>query len=56
VLTTNERCRGLDAYFVKVYSKDSNERFISDFDSTEWQHIFSKNRKMDNKGFIQLNF
>jgi len=48
--------KGLDAYFVKVYPPDHVNRFITEFDTKEWQQAFGRNRKRESKGFIELNF
>ncbi len=47
---------GVDAYFVKDYPADHPNRFVTDFDMTEWLFLFSTDRRRRNKGFIQINF
>lgn len=46
---------GVDAYFVKDYPADHPNRFVTDFDMTEWLFLFSTDRRRRNKGFIQIN-
>lgn len=51
----------LDAYIVEVYPEEHPKYTITQFDTLEWLHQFSKSRplkngKKYNKGFIELNF
>jgi hypothetical protein len=51
-----EQLTKIDAYFVCEYPADHPKRFITDFDRTEWLHLFSTDRKRRKKGFVELNF
>jgi len=51
-----KRENSIDAYFVKVYPEEHPNYFITKFDISEWTHLFSSNRKKENKGFIKIKF
>lgn len=52
----------LDCYFVIVYPENHPKHNIFRMDFTEWHYLFSRTRrdkktgKINNKGFLQLNF
>lgn len=44
----------IDAYFVEVFPEDHKKYQHSELDKLEFLHLFSKDRKRRNKGFIEL--
>ena len=44
----------IDAYFVEVFPKDHKKYQYGELDKIEFLHLFSKDRKRRNKGFIEL--
>ena len=44
----------IDAYFVEVFPKDHKKYQHGELDKIEFLHLFSKDRKRQNKGFIEL--
>lgn len=48
--------KSVDCYFVKEYPAEHQRYLMTDFDKTEYLHLFSTDRKKNRKGFIQLNF
>jgi hypothetical protein len=46
----------LDVYFVRVYPDMHEKKLFERFDRAEWLYLFSKTRKKELKGFLELNF
>ena len=47
----------VDAYFVKVYEKDSDAfNIYTRSDILTWHHLFAKDRSNAAKGYVQINF
>ena len=47
----------VDAYFVKVYPKDSDDfNIYTQSDILTWHHLFAKDRNNAAKGYVQINF
>jgi len=44
----------IDAYFVEVFPEDHKKHQHGELDKLEFLHLFSKDRKRRNKGFIEL--
>jgi hypothetical protein len=44
----------LDCYFVREYPKEHKNYFRYEFDKTEYLHLFSKNRRKQEKGFLSI--
>jgi hypothetical protein len=44
----------LDCYFVRKYPKEHKNYFRYEFDRTEYLHLFGKNRKKQEKGFLSI--
>lgn len=44
----------IDAYFVEVFPEDHKKYQHGELDKLEFLHLFSKDRKRRNKGFIEL--
>jgi hypothetical protein len=46
----------LDVYFVRVYPEKNERKKFEIFDRKEWLFLFSKTRKKQRKGFLELQF
>jgi hypothetical protein len=55
-LAEKYKWRGLDLYYLTVYSFSHRLRFQAEYDQNDWLKIYGFDRQGNKKGFIQLNF
>jgi len=44
----------LDIYFVKVYPETHANHFLTNFDSLDWLHFFTRDRQNNKKGILKF--
>jgi hypothetical protein len=46
----------VDLYYIKVLPEDHPNYYLTKFDTLDWLHFFTRDRKERRKGFIELKF